>query len=1811
MSVSRGAGSAGVLSRAAFWQSMLTALLALVLAGCGGDGVSLRAGQVVQVSGDVVAQDGAAAYHITAFDQQGNRLGTWSTAADGHFQQALRGQSPFRLEAVSPDNDVPLAMLCEGQPVARCDITPWSTLIYQVADATGDSPQDVAATLYTASFFGLAEGEDPFLLRRAGELDPLAFDADAVLALMATAEGLGDWLASMTDWLTGVSGATAPPGVPRVTVTAQASAGGSVTPASQTLLRGETAVFAVQAAAGHHITQIDGCDGSHDAQAGTFTTHALTAPCVLTVTFEINQYPLTYTPGENGSLTGAASQTVAHGADASAVTAVPDTGYHFVQWSDGSVANPRQDLALSAALSVTATFAINQYALAYSASVGGSLGGQPGQQVSHGSDGSAVTAIPDTGYHFVQWSDLNVQNPRTDLAVTQDLSVQAQFARNAYSLHYSAGAGGSLTGLASQSVLYGDDGSAVSAQPDVGYHFVQWSDGSTVNPRTDTDITASVSVTAGFAINQYSVSYSAGPGGSVDGEASQTIEHGSDAASVTAVADTGYHFVQWSDGSTSNPRSEAAVTGDLSLTAQFALNQYSLTYIAGANGSLTGNAAQTVSHGDESSAVQAVPDIGYRFVQWSDGSTANPRTDSGVTADLSVTAQFTLRQYSVLYTSQGNGTLQGQASQTVDHGADGAAITAVPDAGYDFAYWSDGGTANPRTDVNVTADIALSAAFSLRHYALNYATVVGGSVTGDTAQEVGHGSDGAAVTATPDTGYHFVQWSDGSTANPRTDTSVTADISVLAIFALDEFALTYTAGAGGSLNGTASQAVVYGSDGTAVEAVPDTGYYFTGWSDGGLANPRTDTDVMADLSVQASFALYQYTLSYAAGTGGSLSGSASQTVDHGSNGTAVQAVPDAGYQFVQWSDGSTANPRTDSGITADLSVTAQFTLQQYSVVYTSQGNGTLQGQASQTVNHGEDGTAVTAVPDAGYDFAYWSDGGFINPRTDVNVTADIAVSAAFSLRQYALTYGPGAGGSVTGDIAQEVGHGSDGTAVTATPDTGYHFVQWSDGSTANPRTDTSVTADISVLAVFALDEFTLTYTAGTGGSLNGTASQAVVYGGDGTAVEAVPDTGYYFASWSDGGLANPRTDTNVMADLSVQASFTLYQYTLSYTAGTGGSLSGSASQTVDHGSDGTAVQAVPDTGYHFVQWSDGSTANPRTESSATGDLSVQAQFAINEYSLTYTAGTGGSLSGSASQTVAHGNDGSAVSAVADSGYQFEQWSDGSVANPRTDTGITADLAVTAQFVANALELAVDEKYFAPMQSETLALRNTAESTAEYLLVPMNLTPSAGTVAVSVALLDGTDTPSVGMLGGVAADGLLNLREPQKTDALARLGTAGAGTPLPIGAGIVSGVPTVGDFWQMNVNLTDTCDNAVLRNAEVKLVGTHVIILEDVDNPPGGFVIDGDPSDADYMSIANEFDNAVYPSVTALLGDLPDRDGNGRVILFYTRAMNEMDPPASAGVVPVGRYMVRDRLSRSECPAGNVGEVIYMKSPDPTGVVNSNVRSASSIKGQSGIVSAMEMALMIADHRQLLDGGSLPDTWLEKGLAGLATASVFYQGTNGLAPLHRITLSDLTTGANASRRVAAFNTYQNLLFGDLRTWMQAPWRAGILSSSEKDLRSRGFAWAFLRYASDRLAIDSNNPPMVSVANGVAYQLAGTSLGGWDSLVNAVGPDAGDWLRDFVLTVYLEMLAPVSVPGYQSVRPYRSDSWDFRSVFGGLGGNPLHSVPLPTGYGMGANLEGGGGAYYVRFAIPAGGSADLLMQAAPQPGQDVRYALVRLK
>jgi len=112
----------------------------------------------------------------------------------------------------------------------------------------------------------------------------------------------------------------------------------------------------------------------------------------------------------------------------------------------------------------------------------------------------------------------------------------------------------------------------------------------------------------------------------------------------------------------------------------------------------------------------------------------------------------------------------------------------------------------------------------------------------------------------------------------------------------------------GSITGTANQTINYGANGTEITAVADTGYHFVNWSDDSIENPRQDTNVTDDISVYANFAVNTYTLTYSAGTGGLIVGTATQTLNYNENGTEITAIPIAGYTFSRWSDNLTANP---------------------------------------------------------------------------------------------------------------------------------------------------------------------------------------------------------------------------------------------------------------------------------------------------------------------------------------------------------------------------------------------------------------------------------------------------------------------------------------------------------------------------------------------------------------------------------------------------------------------------------------------------------------------------------------------------------------------------------------------------------------------------------------------------------------------------------------------------------------------------------------------------------------------------------------
>jgi len=147
-----------------------------------------------------------------------------------------------------------------------------------------------------------------------------------------------------------------------------------------------------------------------------------------TATFAIDTYTLTYTAGANGTITGTSPQTVNYGANGAAVTAVPNTGYHFVQWSDTSTANPRTDTNVMANVNVTATFAINTYTLTVNMTGSGTVAKFPDQATYDYGTLVTLTATPATGYPFTGWSgDLTGTTNPTNVTMTGTKTVTAIF----------------------------------------------------------------------------------------------------------------------------------------------------------------------------------------------------------------------------------------------------------------------------------------------------------------------------------------------------------------------------------------------------------------------------------------------------------------------------------------------------------------------------------------------------------------------------------------------------------------------------------------------------------------------------------------------------------------------------------------------------------------------------------------------------------------------------------------------------------------------------------------------------------------------------------------------------------------------------------------------------------------------------------------------------------------------------------------------------------------------------------------------------------------------------------------------------------------------------------------------------------------------------------------------------------------------------------------------------------------------------------------------------------------------------------------
>ncbi len=231
-------------------------------------------------------------------------------------------------------------------------------------------------------------------------------------------------------------------------------------------------------------------------------------------------------------------------------------------------------------------------------------------------------------------------------------------------------------------------------------------------------------------------------------------------------------------------------------------------------------------------------------------------------------------------------------------------------------------------------------------------------------------------------------------------------------------------------------------------------------------------------------------------------------------------------------------------------------------------------------------------------------------------------------------------------------------------------------------------ADTTVTALFTQNEYVLTITQATGGTISAAPASPYHYGDDVT-LTATADPGYTFTGWT--GDASGTTSPFVLdmnGDKTVSATFELNVVTLTITQATGGTISAAPASPYHYGDDVT-LTATADPGYTFTGWTgDASGTTSPFVLDMNGDKTVSATFELNVVTLTITQATGGTISAAPASPYHYGDD-VTLTATADPGYTFTGWTgDASGTTNPYVLDMNGDKAVSATYAQDQYTLTV-------------------------------------------------------------------------------------------------------------------------------------------------------------------------------------------------------------------------------------------------------------------------------------------------------------------------------------------------------------------------------------------------------------------------------------------------------------------------------------------------------------------------------------------
>jgi hypothetical protein len=390
----------------------------------------------------------------------------------------------------------------------------------------------------------------------------------------------------------------------------------------------------------------------------------------------------------------------------------------------------------------------------------------------------------------------------------------------------------------------------------------------------------------------------------------------------------------------------------------------------------------------------------------------------------------------------------------------------------------------------------------------------------------------------------------------------------------------------------------------------------------------------------------------------------------------------------------------DEGLYSNIATLVITVKNIYTITASAGDDGSISPSGSLSVNEGS-GQSFTITANTGYHIAdVLVDGssvGAVSSYTFSSVAANHTIAASFEITSYMITASAGDGGSISPSGSLSMNEGS-GQSFTITANTGYHIADvLVDGSSVGAVSSyifSSVAANHTIAASFEITSYMITASAGDGGSISPSGSLSVSEGSS-QSFTVTANTGYHIydvmADSTSVGAVSSYTFSNVTANHTIVASFVLTTvpvYTITASAGDGGSISPLGSVSVEEGSS-QSFTITANSGYAISDvLADGTSVgavSSYTFSNVTANHTIVASFVLPTvpvYTITASAGDGGSISPLGSVSVEEGSSQS-FTITANSGYVISDvLADGTsvgAVSSYTFSSVTANHTIAASF----------------------------------------------------------------------------------------------------------------------------------------------------------------------------------------------------------------------------------------------------------------------------------------------------------------------------------------------------------------------------------------------------------------------------------------------------------------------------------------------------------------------------------------------------